>query len=197
MKSATSAPSKKMLQFIVEAGMLKQVRRSGWSVIGMKHAESVADHSFRCAVIGYCLAHSEGIDPYRVLLMTLFNDIQEARITDLHKMAQRYIESETFEDSSFAEQIQSLPKSLRDELTDSRAEWRRQKTRASIVARDADILECLIQAKEYYEQGILQAAKFMKKAPRFLRTGSARRLWRLARTQSLNEWWFNLTEFKR
>ena len=190
-------PTKSVLNFISEAGMLKLVRRSGWSVLGIKNVESVAEHSFRCAVIGYALAHMEKIPPYKVLLMTMFNDIQEARITDLHKMAQRYIDGQKAEEGAFYEQISSLPVNMKGELADMRREYEVQSSREAIVARDADILECLIQAKEYNEYGFSQAAKFMKKAPRFLRSKSARALWQRARKINLNDWWIELTEFKR
>ncbi|MEA3560926.1 MAG: HD domain-containing protein [Candidatus Omnitrophota bacterium] len=190
-------PVKDILNFISEAGMLKQVKRSGWSVLGIKNAETVAEHSFRCVVIGYTLACMEKVLPYKVLLMTLFNDLHEARITDLHKMAQRYIDAEAVEKKAFYEQVNSLPNGINRELIDLNKEYRKQKTKQSIIARDADILECLIQAKEYCGQGFLQAAKFMKKAPRFLKTKSAQKLWHLAKETDLNQWWFNLSEFKR
>ncbi len=186
-----------LLQFIAEAGMLKRVRRSGWWVLGIKDVETVAEHSFRCAVIGYVLASRENIHPYKVLLMTLFNDIHEARINDSHKMAQRYIEFQKAEDKAFTEQTDSLPRPIRDELSGIHAEYRRQRTAASIIARDADILECLIQAKEYHEHGFKEAFKFMKKAPRSLKTKSARQLWSLAKNMNLNKWWEKLSEFKR
>ncbi|PIU41479.1 MAG: HAD family hydrolase [Candidatus Omnitrophica bacterium CG07_land_8_20_14_0_80_42_15] len=187
----------KALDFICEAGMLKQVRRSGWSVLGIRDAESVADHSFRCVVIGYILAHMEKVSPHKVMLMTLFNDIQEARITDLHKMAQRYIDGEMTEDRAFYEQIKYLPKDIKKELIDVSKEYRNQRTKESIISRDADILECLIQAKEYYTHGHREATKFMKKAPGFLKTKSARELWRLAKAKDINNWWFKLSGFKR
>jgi len=187
----------RILNFITEAGMLKRVRRSGWWVLGIKDAESVADHSFRCAVIGYILAGMENVPPYKVLLMTLFNDIHEARINDLHKMAQRYINSRKAEDRAFAEQVDFMPKAVKEELSELYAENRKQRTKESIIARDADILECLIQAKEYAEHGFKEAPKFMKKAPRALRTKSAKRLWALAAKTNLNEWWEKLSSFKR
>ncbi|MCK5306723.1 MAG: HD domain-containing protein [Candidatus Omnitrophica bacterium] len=188
---------KEILNFISEAGMLKRVERSGWSVLGIKHAESVAEHSFRCAVIGYLIARMEKVPPYKVLLMTLFNDIHEARITDLHKMAQRYIDAEPHEDKSFYEQIKPLPKDIKKELFDMRDSYKNQLSKESVIARDADILECLIQAKEYYEYGHLEAAKFMKKAPAFLKTKSARQLWQRAKSSNLNDWWIKLSKFKR
>ncbi|MFC1698839.1 HD family hydrolase [Candidatus Omnitrophota bacterium] len=188
---------KSILNFILEAGMLKQVPRSGWSVLGIKRAESVAGHSFRCAVIGYLLARMEGEQSEEVLLMTLFNDLHEARIGDLHKMAQRYLNIQAAEDHSFAEQIDKLPKAIKQELKASRRKYRRQSSKAAIIARDADILECLIQAQEYYQQGFKQAAKFMRKAPGHLVTKSAKRLWRQAKTSDPNAWWVSLSEFKR
>lgn len=187
----------KLLNFIAEAGMLKRVRRSGWWVLGIKDVETVADHSFRCVVIGYIIAHMENIKPYKVLVMTLFNDIHEARINDLHKMSQRYIKAQKAEDKAFAEQISSLPKNIKSELSGFHAEYRKQKTKESIIARDADILECLIQAKEYQEHGYKEAFRFMKKAPRHLKTKSAKKLWSLAKRTSLNEWWERLSEFSR
>jgi len=187
----------KLLNFITEAGMLKRVRRSGWWVLGIKDVETVADHSFRCAVLGYIIARMENVPAYKALLMTIFNDIHEARINDLHKMSQRYFKYQKGENKAFDEQIHFLPKDIRVELKEMRQEYLRQKTRPSIIARDADILECLIQAKEYQEYGYKEAFKFMKKAPSFLKTKSAKQLWRSAKNAQLNKWWEKLSEFKR
>ena len=187
----------KLLNFIAEAGLLKRVRRSGWWVLGIKDGETVAEHSFRCAVLGYIIASREGVPPYKVLLLTLFNDIHEARINDLHKMAQRYIEIQDAEDKAFSEQIAPLPKNMYRELRRLRDEYVKQKTRESIIARDADILECLIQAKEYHEYGFREAVKFTMKAPEKLQTKTARKLWAQAKRMNLNRWWEKLSEFKR
>lgn len=187
----------KVIDFISEAGLLKLIKRSGWWVLGIKNPESVAEHSFRCAVIGYALAKMEKADSSTVLMMALFNDMQEARINDSHKMAQRYIEYQKAEDEAFGEQISLLPYSMKDELSKLHKEYRNQKTKESIIARDADILECLIQAREYYEYGFRQAVKFMRKAPQHLKSKSAKRLWRLAKTKDLNLWWESLSDFRR
>jgi putative hydrolase of HD superfamily len=187
---------KNTVEWILEAGLLKRTPRSGWSLLGINNAESVADHSFRCAAIGYVLAHMEGVDVCRTLLMTLFNDIHETRITDLHKMAQHYLNAEAAEDESFADQIGGLPREIRDELSAARREYREQESKESIVARDADILECLIQAKEYSEQGRKSAALFMKNAGH-LATDSAKKLWAEAERVDVNAWWTRVGSFGR
>jgi putative hydrolase of HD superfamily len=54
-----------LAQFLFEVGYLKRVRRSGWWLLGNKTPESVAEHSFRCTIIGYLLARSEKLMPLR------------------------------------------------------------------------------------------------------------------------------------
>jgi len=115
-----------LLSFIAEAGILKYIPRSGWLLLGIKQPESVAEHSFRCAIIGYLLACMEESNAEKVLIMTLFNDIHEARITDMHKMAQRYINATVAEDKSFSEQMENLPNKIGTELLGLRAEYKRQ-----------------------------------------------------------------------
>lgn len=188
---------KYLLDFISEAGLLKRVSRSGWWVVGIKNPETVAEHSFRCAVIGYVLAKMEEVPPYKVLLMTLFNDIHEARINDLHKMSQRYVNLGEIEDKAFNEQISLLITPIKDELSSLRQEYKEQLTKESIIARDADIIECLIQAKEYSEYGYKEAVKFFKDAPDHLKTKSSLCLWELAESMPLNEWWQKLSKFER
>ncbi|MFH1622210.1 MAG: HD domain-containing protein [Candidatus Omnitrophota bacterium] len=192
-----SRQDKKILDLISEAGLLKRIKRSGWWVLGIKDGESVAEHSFRCAVIGYAIAKMEGVFPYKILMMTLLGDLHEARINDLHKMAQRYVDYGKTEDRAFQEQVKYLPKNIKSEMNQLHKEYKTQKTKEGIIARDADILECLIQAKEYQEHGFRQADKFMKKAPQHLKTKSARRLWQIAKNTELNDWWQRLSEFRR
>jgi len=185
------------LNFFAEAGLLKRVKRSGWWVAGIKDPESVAEHSFRCAVIGYYLAHLEQADVYQVLVMTLFNDIHEARINDLHKMGHFYIDFKDAEKKVFKQQVMHLDGRLKRELSRIREKYDRQITLESIVARDADILECLLQAKEYYEAGHVGVKEFFNRAPDHLKTKSAQILWKSIKTWKSDDWWKKIVKFER
>jgi putative hydrolase of HD superfamily len=186
-----------VLDFFAEAGKLKYIKRSGWWMVGIPHEESVAEHSFRCAVIGYVLAKMEKVDPYKVLVMTLFNDLHEARINDIHKVASRYLNAKEAEKKAFTDQVETLEKDLREELTHLREEYDSQDSPESLIARDADILECLIQAKEYSDSGFRNAEKFFKKAPDHLATKSAKELWEEVKSWDSNAWWERLGKFER
>jgi len=188
---------KNMLDFIAEAGMLKRIKRSGWWMVGIPHEESVAEHSFRCAVIGYLLARMEGADPLKVMLMSLFGDLPEARINDLHKVANRYFDVKEAEKTAYREQLEDMEEPVKSELSSVREEYDTQKTAESLVARDADILECLAQAKEYTDLGFKTAEKFFRKAPEHLKTESAKRLWKSMGSWDSNTWWEKLSKFER
>ena len=190
-------PQVAALNFFAEAGLLKRVKRSGWWVAGIKDPETVAEHCFRCAVIGYYIAHCEGVDPCKVVTQTLFNDIHEARINDLHKMGHHYIEFRDAEKKVFADQMAQLDKRVKEALQSMRSDYEGQVSRESIIARDADILECLIQAKEYVDLGHPVARTFFKRAPDYLKSVTAKKLWQKALSWDSHEWWQNVVKFER
>lgn len=197
IKKRSRTDSLSAINLFAEAGLLKKIKRSGWWVAGIKDPESVADHSFRCAVIAYYMAHLEKVDPSRVMAMALFNDIHEARINDLHKMGHYYIDFKDAEKRVFKDQVAGLDEGIKEEMTALRREYDAQETKASIVARDADILECLLQAKEYYDSGYLKTRKFFKTAPDHLKTKTAKKFWRQIQTWDSGRWWEDVVKFER
>ncbi len=98
-----------MAKYLYELGQLKRVRRSGWWIAGVENPESVAEHSFRTAVIAYFLAQLEGADPRRRLSWRLFHDISEARTNDLHRIVRRYVDWETIDKKVIEDQSKRLP----------------------------------------------------------------------------------------
>ena len=186
-----------ILNLLAEAGTLKSVRRSGWWMIGIKNGESVAEHSFRTALLSYLLAKMEGLDPYPAVMMGLLNDLHEARINDLHKVGHRYIDFRAAERKAAAEQLAELPPQIRRELSRWAQELQRQSTKASIVARDADLLECMIQGKEYFTHGHPKAIEWMKRPAHLLRTQSAKRLYRRLKSWKPDRWWEHLVTLAR
>ncbi len=52
-----------LIDFIAEAGKLKRIPRTGWVESGVPDPESVADHSFRVALIALVLATSRDSTP--------------------------------------------------------------------------------------------------------------------------------------
>ncbi|MCA9405245.1 MAG: HD domain-containing protein [Candidatus Omnitrophica bacterium] len=196
-KSSKTNAALNAVNLFAEAGLLKKIKRSGWWVAGIKDPESVAEHCFRCAVIGYYMAHLEKVDPMKVMAMCLFNDLHEARINDLHKMGHHYIDFRKAEEKVFKDQTEQLDDQVKKEMRSFRTEYDQQNSDESIVARDADILECLLQAKEYYDNGHLKARKFFVKAPDHLKTKTAKQLWQTIKNWDSGQWWEDVVKFER
>jgi putative hydrolase of HD superfamily len=70
---------------ITAAGRLKRVKRQGWLDAGipMRKTESVADHSFRVAVMAAFLAPAGCLDTLKMVRMALIHDMAESAIGDL------------------------------------------------------------------------------------------------------------------
>ena len=197
MTSRQEASESKIADFFYEAGNLKRVKRSGWWLLGIKDPETVAEHSFRAAVIGYVLAKMESADSGKVTLMCLFNDLHEARLNDLHKLGQRYIDFKKAEAAAFQEQMKTLPSDVGDELGSLFSEFHEESTEEGRISRDADLLECALQAREYMKIGYRDAEDWLNNIQDLLRTGSAKRLFEEIKQTDPDSWWKGLKRISR
>ncbi|MDD5340066.1 MAG: HD domain-containing protein [Candidatus ainarchaeum sp.] len=177
------------VKYIFEAGMLKRVARSGWWAEKIGQPESVADHSFRTAVIAFILARMERLDAERLCTAAAFHDMHEARLSDLNKITARYITvSEKLERRVEADQAQGLPAELRDSVLGILKLTPRERT----ILKDADYLECAFQAKEYYDVGHKGAATWIGNIAGRLKTKSAKALLARMKRMDSNSWWKGL-----
>ncbi|WP_435207632.1 HD domain-containing protein [Micromonospora sp. bgisy143] len=175
------------MRFIFEAGVLKRAARTGWWFAGVKQPESIAEHSFRTALIGMMLAAMESADPGRVSMLCTLHDTQETRITDIPHIAKRYLTAVP-NTAVTADQVAACPPAVADVITAAVAEYEAGETLEAIVARDADKLECLVQAVEYRHQGIDNVQRWIDSSRAALKTASALRLAEAALTGQPLAW---------
>lgn len=160
---------------LYELGLLKRYKRTGWLVAGVGSPESVADHSFRAAVIASVIAKLEGGDPQRAAFMSLFHDTQETRITDIPYIGKRYLEAVPNPQVT-TDQVRDVPEPVARMIQDAVDEYEDRTTLEAVCARDADKLECLIQAVEYREQGHQNVQPWIDSSLAALTTATAKRL---------------------
>ena len=177
-----------LVDFLFEVGMLKRTPRSGWPFLGAGQ-ESVADHSFRVAMIAMVLSRLEdgGIDADRVLRMALVHDLPEARTGDLNYMNQKYVQAD--EEAAAADLTRGLP--FADELDSLLAEYRAEETAESVIAHDADQLELLLQLVENRDGGVPGTESWVPFVLKRLRTDNGRRLARRILDSNSTRWWFD------
>ncbi len=183
---------KSLTNYIFELGTLKKFEHCGFKLAGIKHPDTIAEHAHRAAIIGYLLAKMEKANAEKVLLMTLIHDNAEARITDLHKVAQRYINSKKAESEAFQEQSRQLPSEIGNVFFQLFSEFEQKESKEAIIAKDADHLETAFQAKEYLEAGYTACLDWMDNVEKTLRTESAKKIFETMKDTPSTDWWKNL-----
>ena len=184
---------KDVINFILELAQLRRIKHEGWRLAGVDNPESVAEHNLRAAQIAYILAQMEKYpNPEEVCSMVVFHDIEECRIGDIHKVANRYISfNEATVIQEQTEKLGEIGKSI-EKLWKQTEE---KSTQAGKIAKDADILEAAFTAQEYKERGYPLMDLWMKNYMQYLSTESAKKiLEKLIQTQT-SWWWKDLIKF--
>lgn len=190
MTSRQNIKMEDITKFFFELGQLKRVKRSGWWLAGIKDPESVAEHSFRAVIIGRIIAELENANKDKVTMMLLFHDVPEARINDTHKVGARYVNKA--EIKVLEEQITRLPESIGKEIIDNFKEMDQNKTKEASIAKDADLLECAFQAKEYIEQNYSDCENWVCNVEKQLVTRTAKKIMNIMKKTKSNSWWYGL-----
>jgi putative hydrolase of HD superfamily len=183
---------KDIAKFLYEMGQLKRVKRSGWWIAGVMDPESVAEHSFRTAVVAYILAQLEGADLEKVVSMALFHDMSEARTNDAHRIVRRYVDWEGVDKKAVEDQSKRLPEKMGERITSIISEFEQAVSLEARVVRDADLLECLVQAREYQALGYNDVTDWIFNAQAALKTESAKKIAAECLKTEPKEWWQGL-----
>ncbi len=69
-----------LLKFFSQSGRLKSEKRRGWLMkLGLAHPESVADHTYRTALMALVLSDSRGLDTANAVRLALLHDLPRRR----------------------------------------------------------------------------------------------------------------------
>ena len=178
---------KNIAHFLFELGMLKRTPRTGFQFLG-SGAETVAEHIFRTALIGYTLAQLDGVaEPGRVVLLCLFHDVPEARTGDLNYVNKKYVRAD--ETRAVEDLARTLP--FGDDYRALHAEFTARHTREALIAHDADQLEMILALKEHKDLGNRYADEWYPFSVQRLQTEIAKSLAETIWTTDSSRWWFD------
>ena len=74
---------KEIINFLVEVSKLKETPRTGWVLMKVKNPETIAEHTFRLAVLSWLLAEKANLNIKRAIKIALFHDLCEVYSGDL------------------------------------------------------------------------------------------------------------------
>jgi len=142
------------LDLLLTANILKTTPRTGWHLRGVPQPEGVAAHSWGTAMVALTLAEmsDEELDHGRLLSMAVLHDLSEAEVSDIPRLAVRYLPDgakNEAEAQALAEMLDGLP--VAHGWTAIMDDYKNEASAEARLVRDADRLEFLLQAWVYRE----------------------------------------------
>ncbi len=188
---------REIIKYVFEIGNLNRVKCSGWWVAGIDTPESVSQHIFRSSAIAFLLAKLEGANAEKSASICLFHDMHEARINDLHKISQAYIDLRNAEIKALQDQVFFLPNKIAENVKIFFNEYNNDASPEGRIARDADLLDRGFMAKEYMKRGYSDAKDWLDNVNKLVITDSAKKLAKMIYDSDPNEWWHGLKKIER
>jgi putative hydrolase of HD superfamily len=170
---------KNLIKFLIEIGKLKEIKRKGWKLRGIKNPETIAAHSFRMAIMAWLLGKGKKLDINRVIKIALIHDLCEVyagdttpydkllpknkeKIKELFNKWPRFpqwqkeknfFEKYKKESQALRKLTQNIPPSIQKEIRLLWDDYEKGLTPEGRFVRQIDRLENLLQALEYCQRG--------------------------------------------
>jgi putative hydrolases of HD superfamily len=174
--------------FLHEMGQLKRLPRAGWQFAGVPDPESVAEHSFRVAIVGIALATLEGADVGRTAALCILHDSPESRTGDIPAVGRAYVTTASPEAVS-VHQTSGMPDTLAAVFQELVHAYEAEDSIESRLAHDADKIETLLQAREYETLGSHDTEQWQDSSTAALRTDAAKELADAILATTPTTWW--------
>ncbi len=176
---------KSVADLLFEAGMLKHTPRAGFSFLGAGR-ESVAEHSFCVAFIGYVMSlMMPEINALRLISMCLVHDLAEARTGDHNYVHKQYVVAD--EDRAVQDAVGHLP--FGGSMIDLISEYNGQETTESRLAYDADQLAFILDLKSISDIGQKTPQQWLPVVQKRLKTAVGKRLCQEIMDTRWDAWW--------
>ena len=167
-----------LINFLIEIGKLKKIKRKGWIIRKVKNPETIADHSFRIAILAWFLGKEKRFDTKKILKMALIHDLCEVYAGDItpydkilpkdkkqqkkvlkkwprfskSEDIERLLEKHKKEWKSLVRLTSKLPSETREEIINLWLDYEECLTKEGRFVRQVDKIENLLQALEYWKK---------------------------------------------
>ena len=160
--TTTKRTTKSTIDFLSACGKLKRTLRTGWTKYpGIRSVESVAEHSFRIALMAFVFGtqeektedydYDDGLDVQKLVTLALVHDISECIVGDITPHCGVTKEEKNRLE---VEAMRTLKETLGSDMGGETIErlwleYENGSSREARVVKELDKLEMLLQASEY------------------------------------------------
>ena len=153
-----------VLSLMKLCGRLKKTARTGWVRCGVRDYESVADHSWRMALMPLLFADAPDVDHVRCMKIGLVHDLAEALVGDITPHCGVSKEEKSRLEADAMQKISAtMPGStIAAEIVGLWEEYEAGRTREARLMKDLDKFEMIMQAEDYEEEQGVDLSQFFE-----------------------------------
>lgn len=171
---------KKIIIFLQKVGKLKRLKRAGWVRHSIPDPESVADHSFRTALLAYVLVNELGVNTDKLIKMALLHDLAEALVGDITPHEAAWTHKHETEKKAMHQLTASLKNS---EIMDLWLEIEKGVTLEAKALHELDKLEMVLQTLEYEQKYKVDLSEFWDNANQHIQSPKLRLILEILRSK--------------
>ena len=156
-----------LIHFFNEVGKLKFINRLGWILGGVEEedTESIADHSFRLAIMGWFFAQKNGLDTEKVLKMSLVHDLCVVYTGDITPYG-NLLTGDSVKDRKVVETWPRRSKGEKERLVKERREMEEKAVNKLITRLDPKFGREIKEVWLEYEEGRTKEGRFTRQLDR-------------------------------
>ena len=159
------------VEFAKLVGKLKTTPRTGWVRRGVPRYESVADHSWRVAMLSLLLSNDDHIDVSKCMAMAMVHDVAESIVGDIApddnvtKEEKARLENDAMTLIATKLEEATMNPSAKNRLVRLFHEYEDRESNEAKAVKDLDMLDMIIQASEYEERFDMDLSEFFETTP--------------------------------
>lgn len=184
-----------LINFFIEIGKLKRMPRRGWVLREVKKPETIAEHSFRVALLAWFLGQKAGLNLKELIKMALVHDLCEVYAGDITPYDKFLVHSKYKKRKK--ELFERWPRFLKHEkgelfLDKHKKEWRSLVNLTSKL--ELDERQEIVNLWFNFDEGLTKEGRFVRQVDKIENLLQAIEYWTRDKKFPITPWWLEIEE---
>lgn len=184
---------KDTLNFLIEVGKLKKIKRRGWVLRGIKDPETIAAHTFRMALMAWILCCRKKLNSNKIIKMSLIHDLCEVCAGDTTPY-DKILPEDKKQWGKIVNKWPRLSKKQKEEFFREKYEKEKRGLEKLILKLPDSLKKEIRELWNDYEKGLTHEGRFVKQLDRVENLLQALEYWKKEKNFAINPWWVQVEE---
>lgn len=184
---------KELLNFLIEVGKLKKIKRKGWVLRNVKDPETIAAHTFRMTIMAWLLGSKERFNLDKILKMSLIHDLCEVYAGDATPY-DKILPKDKKQWKAIMSKWPRLSKTKKEKIFLEKYQRENKALRNLITKLPPDLKKEIAKLWNDYENGLTREGRFVRQLDRLENLLQALEYWKKKKQFAIEPWWVQIEE---